>query len=97
MSLFKRRKVASDHGTISPCRLKLTTKRKLPWETAVLHPNSSSALIVNARTFVLRSRSAWTCFGSPSAAIAAAILKTLMLYGIFNFSSGLIVSARPIA
>ena len=58
---------------------------------------SPSALRVKARTSVLRSRSASMCSASPSAAIAAATPKTLTLYGIFSFSSGFIVSARPIA
>jgi hypothetical protein len=37
------------------------------------------------------------CFGSPSAAIDAAIPKTLMLYGIFTRAIGFTVSSEPIA
>src|SRR4029079_2236714 len=75
----------------------MSTNTKLPCESAGFVPMSCSACTVKARTSVLRLRSSSMCCGSFSDAIAAAVPKTLTLYGIFSFASGLTLCAMPIA
>ena len=74
-----------------------STKMKFALEAVALQPSSSNTFTVMLRTSVLRAFSCARCCGLPMAAIAAAMPKTLTLYGIFTRASGLIVSAWPTA